>query len=108
MKIGGGAPPIKTPEGWLHVYHAKGRDQVYSLFVVLLDLDDPSVVLRRGTRPFVTPEAPYETDGFFGNVIFTNGMVEAPDGRLLLYYGASDESACLIETSVEELLAALD
>lgn len=108
LKIGGGAPPIKTPEGWLHVYHAKGRDQVYSLFVVLFDLADPRVVLRRGTQPFVTPAVSYETDGFFGNVIFTNGMVEAPGGRLLLYYGAADESSCLIETSVEELFSALD
>ncbi len=108
MKIGGGAPPIKTSEGWLHVYHAKGRNQVYSLFVALHDLTQPAVVVRRGTNPFMTPEAPYETDGFFGNVIFSNGLVETDDGRVLLYYGAADESCCLVETSVDELMAALD
>ena len=108
MKIGGGAPAIETPDGWLHVYHGKGRDQVYSLFVVLLDLEDPSVVRRRGTQPFVTPEAPYETEGFFGNVIFSNGLVEDGSGRVLLYYGAADEFSCLIETTVDQLLAGLD
>lgn len=108
MKIGGGAPAIRTPDGWLHVYHGKGRDQVYSLFVVLLDLADPSIVLRRGTRPLVTPEARYETGGFFGNVIFSNGLIEEADGRILLYYGAADEFSCLIETSVDELMSALE
>ncbi|NQT93926.1 MAG: glycosidase [Lentisphaerae bacterium] len=107
-KIGGGAPAIKTPEGWLHVYHAKGRDQVYSLFVVLLDLADPSIVLRRGKEPFMTPQAAYETEGFFGNVIFSNGLIEEEDGRILLYYGAADESSCLLETSIDELMASLD
>lgn len=108
MKIGGGAPSLRTDEGWLHVYHGKGRDQVYSLFTVLFDLDEPWKVVKRGTVPFITPEASYETDGFFGNVIFSNGLIEEPDGRVLLYYGASDETSCLLETSVEELLAALE
>lgn len=107
MKIGGGAPPIKTADGWLAVYHAKGHNQIYSLFTVLLDLDDPAKVLRRGTEPFVTPAAPYETDGFFGNVLFSNGLVLEEDGRVLLYYGASDEHTCLLETSVEELMTTL-
>jgi len=108
MKIGGGAPCIETPDGWLHVYHGKGRDQVYSLFVALFDLEDPSKLLRRGSEPFVVPEAPYETEGFFGNVLFSNGLVADPDGRVLLYYGAADECSCVIETSVDELMAALD
>jgi len=108
MKIGGGAPAIETPDGWLHVYHGKGRDQVYSLFVVLLDLADPSIVLRRGKQPFVTPEAHYESEGFFSNVIFSNGLVTDEDGRVLLYYGAADEVSCLIETTVDELMAGLD
>jgi predicted GH43/DUF377 family glycosyl hydrolase len=108
MKIGGGAPSVRTDEGWLHVYHGKGRDQVYSLFTVLFDIDEPWKVIKRGSVPFVTPEAPYETEGFFGNVIFSNGLVVEPDGRVLLYYGASDETSCLLETSLGELLAALE
>lgn len=108
MKIGGGAPPIRTDAGWLHVYHGKGRDQVYSLFAVLFDLREPWRVLARGTAPLLVPEADYETGGFFGNVIFSNGLVVEPGGRVLLYYGAADETACLAETSIDELLDGLE
>ncbi len=107
LKIGGGAPSLRTSEGWLQVYHAKGEAQVYSLSVVLLDLNEPWKVLKRGIQPFLRPEAAYETDGFFGNVIFTNGQVCEDDGRVLLYYGAADEYTCLLETTVDELMDAL-
>lgn len=106
MKIGGGAPSIRTDEGWLHIYHGKGRDQLYTLWAVLLDLDDPSVVLARGTEPLLQPDASCETDGFFGNVVFTNGIVER-NGELLVYYGASDESTCVATTSIDQVLRTL-
>ena len=105
LKIGGGAPSIKTPEGWLQVYHAKGKHG-YTLFCVLLDLEKPWLVIRQGSNPFLKPEASYETEGFFGNVIFTNGVVVEDDGQVLLYYGAADDTSCLLETTVDELLAA--
>ncbi|MBK1631820.1 glycosidase [Thiohalocapsa halophila] len=108
MKIGGGAPCIKTPQGWLQLYHAKGRNQIYSLFTVLLDLEQPWRVLKRGSIPILRPEMPYETDGFFPNVVFCNGVVTWEDGRVFIYYGACDESVCLLETTVAELLASVD
>ena len=108
MKIGGGAPCIKTPQGWLHVYHGKGQNQIYSLFTSLLDLEEPWRVLKRASVPFLRPEMPYETDGFFPNVVFSNGLVTWEDGRVFIYYGACDESACLLEITVAELLASLD
>jgi predicted GH43/DUF377 family glycosyl hydrolase len=107
MKIGGGAPCIETPEGWLQLYHGKGEGQRYSLFALLLDRDEPWRVVRRARRPFLEPEAPYETQGFFGNVVFTNGVVTWDDGRVFVYYGAADESVCLLETTIDELLASL-
>jgi predicted GH43/DUF377 family glycosyl hydrolase len=108
MKIGGGAPSIKTPEGWLQIYHAKGHKQIYSLFALLLDLDEPWRILKQSKEPILKPEEPYETEGFFGNVIFTNGIVPREDGKLLIYYGASDETVCLVRTSVDEVLASLN
>ncbi len=104
VKIGGGAPPLKTPEGWLSIYHGKGEQSVYSLFCILLDLKDPSKVLKRATTPLLTPTESFETDGFFGNVVFTNGMVEI-DGKLYVYYGAADDSVGVAITDVESLLA---
>ncbi len=104
MKIGGGAPPLKTPEGWLVIYHAKGEGSVYSLFCLLLDLEEPWKVVRRAEKPLLAPELPFEREGFFGNVVFTNGMVEK-DGRIFLYYGAADQYVGLAFTTVEELLS---
>ena len=105
-KIGGGAPPIKTKEGWLVIYHAKGDHSLYSLFTLLLDLEDPRRVIRRGREPILIPEAPYETQGFFPNVVFSNGVIQK-DGRVFIYYGAADESACVALTDIDTLLATL-
>ena len=49
MKVGGGSPPIRTEHGWLVVYHGvETRESVgiYRSFWALLDLDDPSRILR--------------------------------------------------------------
>ena len=106
-KIGGGGPCVETDAGWLQLYHAKDADSRYTLALALLDRDEPWRVLKRSTRPVFEPEEPFETDGFFGNVVFTNGWVQDGD-RLLVYYGAADESVGVAETTVEELLATLE
>ena len=106
-KIGGGAAPIKTAEGWLEIYHSKGRDQIYSLFLVLLDLENPAKVLKRGKKPILYPQAPYEKKGFFPNIVFSNGLIVKQGQRILLYYGCCDENVCLAETTIEELLDTL-
>lgn len=103
IKIGGGAPPIRTPEGWLVIYHGKGETG-YSLFCLLLDLEKPSRVVKRAETPLLTPTEKYEKEGFFGKVVFSNGIVEK-DGKLLVYYGAADETSCLAITDVNSLLA---
>jgi predicted GH43/DUF377 family glycosyl hydrolase len=107
MKIGGGAPPLKTPEGWLIVYHGKGDNSVYSLFCLLLDLEKPDRVIKRASEPLMTPSEPYETEGFFSNVVFSNGIVEK-DGQVYIYYGASDETVNVAITDVDYLLSTLD
>jgi len=103
MKIGGGAPPIKTPDGWLIIYHGKGDNSLYSLFCLLLDLDDPAKIVRRAETPLLIPTEAFETEGFFGNIVFSNGIVER-DGQVFLYYGTADESVCLAITDIDSLL----
>jgi beta-1,2-mannobiose phosphorylase / 1,2-beta-oligomannan phosphorylase len=102
-KIGGGAPPIKTDEGWLCIYHAKGADSKYTLMGLLLDIEKPWKIIRRSETPIFEPVEMYEKNGFFGNTVFTNGMVER-DGKLYMYYGAADEVTCLATTTVKEVL----
>ena len=103
IKIGGGAPPIKTSEGWLIIYHGKGDNNTYSLFTLLLDLEQPDVVIKRGSTPLLYPTESYETEGFFPNVVFSNGVIEK-EGDVYIYYGASDESTCVAIVAMESLL----
>jgi predicted GH43/DUF377 family glycosyl hydrolase len=70
---------------------------------LLLDLNEPSQVVRRADSPLLTPTELFEKEGFFGNVVFTNGVVEK-DGKVYIYYGASDESVGLAITDVDSLL----
>jgi len=101
-KIGGGAPPLKTDQGWLIIYHGKGDDG-YCLFCLLLDMNEPWRVIKRATEPLLIPDQTYEKEGFFGNVVFSNGVAEK-DGKIYIYYGAVDESSCLAITDIDSLL----
>ncbi len=103
LKIGGGSAPLKTDRGWLCIYHAKDAESRYSLFAMLLDIDEPWKVLKRPEKPFLIPEAEYETGGFFPGVVFSNGIVEK-DGCVYLYYGAADEASCLAISTVDEIM----
>lgn len=103
MKIGGGAPPIKTDEGWLIIYHGKGDNSTYSLFCLLLDLEEPSRVMKRAETPLLFPQEKYETEGFFAGVVFSNGIA-VKDGKIFIYYGASDETTCVAITDLDNLL----
>lgn len=102
-RVGAGSAPIKTPEGWLEIYHGADHDHRYCLGAVLLDLEDPSKVLARSDQPLFEPIADYERTGFFGNVVFTNGQVVDGD-QITVYYGASDEVICGATLSIREIL----
>jgi len=106
FRIGGGAPPIETADGWLIIYHGASADDRYCLSAALLDLDDPTRVLARLKHAILEPVAEYEKGGFFGNVVFTDGAVVNGD-TLSIYYGASDEVTCRADLDLPELLAAL-
>jgi predicted GH43/DUF377 family glycosyl hydrolase len=103
-RIGCGAAPIKTDKGWLQIYHGCNEQKRYCLGTMLFDLDDPSRVIARSSRPVMEPLAEYEQSGFFGHVVFTNGHVVDGD-QLTLYYGASDSVICSATVSINELLA---
>ena len=107
-KIGPAAPPVKTEKGWLALYHGAGDNSVYTLHLCLLDLNDPRKVLKRTFEPIMVPELKWEKEGFFPNVIFSNGWIKEADGRMLIYYGAADDSIGLAETTVDGLLNYLD
>ena len=105
-RIGGGAVPFKTEQGWVKIYHAADRNDRYCLGAFLLDLSDPSRVIAKTEAPILEPEAAYETEGFFGNVVFTCGCLVEGD-CVSLYYGAADDKICRADFSVSQLLAGM-
>ena len=106
-KIGGGAVPFRVRDGWLAVYHGVSTSPLeYALGALLLDAQDPSIVLARSSAPILRPEMPYECEGFFGGVVFTCGLL--PEGDAIrVYYGAADGVTAVADLSLAEMLAGL-
>jgi predicted GH43/DUF377 family glycosyl hydrolase len=102
-KLGINTPPIKTPHGWLTIYHAVGKDKFYRLGALLLDLDDPSQVRHRTPDWLMQPETDYEIEGFYRGVCFPCGAVVI-DGTLFVYYGGGDKYCAVATCSFEELI----
>ncbi len=105
-RVGAGAAPIKTEKGWLEIYHGANEHHQYCLGAFLMDLNDPSKVIAQTVEPIMVPSEPYETSGFFGNVVFTNGHV-VNDDQVTIYYGASDEFVCGAHFSLKEIFSLL-
>ncbi len=108
-KIGGGAVPIKTPAGWLVIYH--GVDHtcngfIYRLGVMLLDLENPARIIARGGLPVLWPDQPYEMLGRVSNVTFGCNAIVEDDGLVRIYYGAADTCVGLATAKLNDLIAA--
>lgn len=106
-RIGAGCSPIRTPDGWLMIYHGADENNRYCLGAMLLDLENPSKVLLRSVDPLFFPEMSYEKEGFFGNVVFSCGQLVDGD-RITMYYGASDQYICRAELSLKDILDSLN
>jgi beta-1,4-mannooligosaccharide/beta-1,4-mannosyl-N-acetylglucosamine phosphorylase len=108
VKIGAGAVPIETSEGWLLFYHGVSttcNGFVYSFGAALLDIDQPSKVLYRSRDYFITPEKPYETTGFVPNVCFPCATLQdAATGRIAVYYGCADTYVGVAYGKVDEIV----
>jgi predicted GH43/DUF377 family glycosyl hydrolase len=98
LKVGGGTPPVRTPEGWLTYYHGvegladDDPNRKYHAGALLLAAGDPTRVLYRSPQPVLSPQGPDETAGVVSNVVFPTGIVQQPDGRLDVYYGMADQA----------------
>lgn len=108
VKIGGGAAPIETTEGWLLFYHGVTgtcNGLVYSIGGAILDIDNPSVVKYRCKEFLLTPETWYEERGFVPNVTFPCATIhDGATGRIAVYYGAADSYVGLAFTTVERVV----
>lgn len=99
LKIGGGPPPLRVPEGWLVLHHgvtgelARAFDQQqkvnYAAGALILDADDPSRVLARTEEPLLFAETDDEKSGIVPNVVFPTAIEEI-DGQHYVFYGMAD------------------
>ena len=106
LRIGVGAPPLRTDQGWLLIYHGvkdMAGHGVYRLGLALLDPDNPRKVLARASRWVFGPEADFEQRGLVPNVVYTCGALLRGDD-LWMYYGAADTVIGLAIAKLSDLL----
>jgi beta-1,2-mannobiose phosphorylase / 1,2-beta-oligomannan phosphorylase len=106
-RIGGSAIPFKIKEGWLEIYHGATKDDRYCLGAVLLDADEPWKIIARSVKPIMEPQSDYEINGFFGNVIFSCGVLYE-NNKVKIYYGAADTFMAYAEIQLDEILKSLE
>jgi beta-1,4-mannooligosaccharide/beta-1,4-mannosyl-N-acetylglucosamine phosphorylase len=117
--IGSGPPPVKTRQGWLHVYHGVashfGSANIYQGGVILLDLKDPSKLIGRSRCNILEPREIFELAGQVPNVCFPSGLIvehydaegyALPESPVKIYYGAADTSVGLAHTTIQQLIDA--
>ncbi len=102
-KIGGSAPPIKTELGWFSIYHGVDAQHVYRAGMMMLDLKNPEKIIARHPDPILEPEAPFEKEGIFPNVVFPTGNVLIGD-KIFVYYGGADKVCCVATAKFENLV----
>ncbi len=107
-KIGAGAPPIRTKDGWLMVYHGTTplcNGLIYRLGVALLDLERPWIVKHRAKAYILSPTETYERVGDCPNVCFVNSAIPFfEQDELWIYYGGADQCLCLATCRISELI----
>lgn len=105
-KIGLCAPPMETEQGWLILYHGvktTASGSIYRLGLVLLDLQNPTKVIRRTDEWIFGPKASYEREGDVDDVVFPCGWIKRGD-KIFMYYGAADSRMCLATADFGEVV----
>ncbi len=105
-KIGLCAPPMYTDQGWLILYHGvrtTASGSIYRLGLILLDLENPTKVLRRTDEWIFGPKTPYEREGDVDDVVLPCGWIKKND-KIFIYYGAADSCICLAIADFQQVL----
>ncbi len=106
VQLGNCGSPIELAEGWLVLIHGVGPVRNYCIGACLLDLADPTIVLRRLATPLLRPGV-LERDGYVPNVLYSCGSLV--NGRtLILPYAVADSFSTFATLSVDDLLAAME
>ncbi|MFA5174030.1 MAG: hypothetical protein WC438_02515 [Candidatus Pacearchaeota archaeon] len=132
-RTGAGPPPIKTKYGWLFIYHGvaeyahlaknipenhkismgltdeDGKKYVYSVGAALLELQNPTKVLKKSVSPILIPNQDYEEGTFeHKRVIFPTGLVEDLNKKdLLIFSGGGDTVVSVKQISLQKIINSL-
>ncbi len=105
-KNGEGPPPIRTPKGWLHLAHGVrpcAAGLRYVLYLYMTDLAEPWRQIAEPAGFLMEPRG-IERVGDVSNVLFSNGWIADPDGRVFIYYASSDTRMHVATSTVERLV----
>ena len=105
-KNGAGATPIRTDRGWIHIAHGVRNTAAglrYVIYAFATALDDPSRVIAEPGGFLIAPYGA-ERVGDVSNVVFTNGAIAAPDGKVYIYYASSDTRMHVATTDMDRLV----
>jgi 4-O-beta-D-mannosyl-D-glucose phosphorylase len=69
----------------------------------MTSLEDPSKVIADPAGFFMAPEGP-EYMGDVMNVLFSNGWICDPDGKVFIYYASSDTRMHVATSTVDRLV----
>jgi 4-O-beta-D-mannosyl-D-glucose phosphorylase len=75
----------------------------YVLYMYMTALDNPARVIARPGGYFLVPEC-HEYVGDVMNVAFSNGWIQDPTGRVLIYYASADTRLHVAVSSVDRLI----
>jgi predicted GH43/DUF377 family glycosyl hydrolase len=106
FKLGNCGSPIETEAGWLVLSHGVGAMRKYCLGAFLLDLNDPTRVIRRLREPLLCPNEA-EREGYVPNVVYSCGSL-LHDRELVIPYAMSDSTTSFASVYLDELLAAME
>jgi predicted GH43/DUF377 family glycosyl hydrolase len=105
VQLGNCGTPIELDEGWLVLTHGVGAMRTYSIGALLLDLDDPTIVIGQTTRPLIAPR-PDEQDGYVPNVVYSCGALRHGD-HLVVPLGIADCRIGFATLSISAVLGTL-
>ncbi len=114
LRIGVGTTPVRTPLGYLMVYHGVSGEIArvpgepnrvqYVAGVLVLRRENDKLLQYRSSSPILVPEAADERFGTVDNVVFPTGIDDRGNGTLDVYYGMADKYIGVVRLWLPETL----
>jgi predicted GH43/DUF377 family glycosyl hydrolase len=102
VQLGNCGSPVKTDKGWLLLTHGVGPMRTYVISAILLDLDNPSLIIGRLDKPILEANEE-EREGYVPNVVYTCGLLRHGD-LLIIPYAVSDSATGFVTIKLDDIL----